>query len=59
MFKCPNCENDKFTAQQRCYHDVVVDGDNNFIEDKGIYESETTYGPYYCTECDFEIEEID
>ena len=53
------CGNDKFNAHQQCYHDVVVDGDNHFQEDKGIYESETPYGPYTCTKCDKEYPELE
>lgn len=57
MAKC-ECGNNKFVAHQRCYHDIVVDGSNNFESDKGIYESETPYGPYTCTECDKEYDEL-
>jgi len=56
-FKC-ECGNDKFTAHQQCYHDIIVDNCNSFQEDKGIYESNTPYGPYECTECDKEYEEL-
>jgi len=49
--KCPKCGGTRFMAHQQCYHDVIVDGDNNFEEDKGIYESNHPYGPYSCIEC--------
>jgi hypothetical protein len=45
------CGNNEFSASQRCYHDVVVDGENNWVRDEGVSESETPYGPYTCTKC--------
>ena len=63
--KCA-CGNDKFYAHQECRVDVVVDEDNTFLEnlinDKdlgdSVYDSGTPYGPYQCTECGKEHEEI-
>lgn len=55
--KC-ECGNDKFVAHQQCYHDIIVDGNGNFESDKGIYESNSPYGPFTCTECDKEYEEL-
>jgi hypothetical protein len=52
------CGNDKFTAHQVVYHDVTVDEHGTFIKDEGIYESNTPYGPFTCTECDKEYEEL-
>jgi len=53
------CGCDKFHAHQICRHDVVVNGDNLFCEDKGIYDSETPYGPFTCDKCGKEYDEID
>ena len=57
--KCKICGNEKFTAHQQAYHDILVDGDNDFIEDMGIYESEHPYGPYCCARCGAEYDELD
>lgn len=64
--KCSVCDNEKFYAHQVCRVDIVVDGDNDFVEnlisDKAlgdsVYDSETPYGPYTCTECGEEFEEL-
>lgn len=53
-----SCGNTKFSAHQVCYHDVVVDSNNNFDRNIAIYESENPYGPYYCTECGAEYDEL-
>jgi rubredoxin len=52
------CGNTRFMAHQLCRHDVVVDGSNNFERDDGIYDSETPYGPYQCTQCNAEYDEL-
>jgi hypothetical protein len=48
--KC-KCGNNEFVGRQNCYHDVVVDGDNNWVKDVKVTDSNTPYGPYYCTKC--------
>ena len=55
--KC-ECGNNKFYAHQRCYHDVIVDGNNFFEEDVSISVAETPYGTYTCTECGKQYEEL-
>lgn len=62
--KC-ECGNKKFNAHQVCHVDIVVDGDNSFLENPGgkgmeanVYESGTPFGPYSCTECGKEYSEI-
>jgi len=58
MKKC-KCGCEKFYAHQVCRVDIVVDGDNSFLDnlisDKelgdSVYDSGTPYGPYTCTEC--------
>ena len=56
--KCPKCGNNEFDAHQRAYHDIVVDGNNMFLRDENIYESETPYGPYTCTKCETVYDEL-
>jgi|ETNmetMinimDraft_8_1059916.scaffolds.fasta_scaffold751084_1 hypothetical protein len=51
MAKCLECENTSFRAHQRCYHDVTVDENNNFLDNIEIYMTEKPYGPYTCTKC--------
>ena len=58
--KCPKCGNDQtFTAHQVSRHDIIIDSNGHFLEDKGIYDSETPYGPFSCTECDHEFDQDD
>jgi hypothetical protein len=52
------CGNDTFTAHQRAWHDVIVNSNGDFIEDKGVYESEPPYGPFYCTKCEMRYDEL-
>lgn len=59
MNACPFCGNIAFSAHQQSYHDVIVDKDNTFVMDAGVYESEDPYGPYTCTMCGAEFDELD
>ena len=61
-FKC-ECGNDQFYAHQVCHLDVKVDGDNMFLNNEpndksACYEAGTPFGPYTCTKCGKETEEI-
>lgn len=56
--KCEDCGSEEFTAHQKTRHDIIVDGRNNFKEDCGIYDAETPYGPYTCTVCGKEYEDL-
>lgn len=58
MSKCTKCGNGRFYASQRCYHDIVVDANGEWIEDIAISDAEKPYGPYICTECDESFEEL-
>lgn len=64
MRKC-TCGNDKFYAHQACYLDVIVDGDNHFEDnamktaEESVYESDDPYGPYTCTKCGKEYDEVE
>lgn len=52
MFKCPNCGSTAFIAHQIVRMDVVMDGDNEYVDSVSpdcaadIYDSEEPYGPY-------------
>jgi hypothetical protein len=64
--KC-ECGNDKFYAHQKCRVDIIVDEYNSFLDnlvsDKelgdSVYDSETPYGPYTCTECGKVYDELE
>lgn len=69
--KC-KCGNEEFYAHQLCRLTVIVDGNKHFLSnpvrmnpDTGvleeywdIYDAETPYGPYECTACGREYDEI-
>lgn len=63
--KCPFCNGNEFTAHQVCHMDILVDGDNRFLAnpngtaDTNIYESQEPFGPYTCTTCGAEFENLD
>jgi len=46
-----SCGNTRFTARQRCYHDVIVNSSNVFERDFSISDAERPCGPYCCTRC--------
>jgi len=46
-------------AHQQCCHDVIVDSGNIFVREDGVYDTEHPYGPYYCTQCDAEYEDLE
>lgn len=61
--KC-ECGNNEFSGHQQVYVDVVVDEHGNFdrnlcesIEDS-IYEAGRPYGPFTCTKCGKEYEDL-
>lgn len=53
------CGNKRFTASQRCYHDVIVNESGIFEENISIFESERPYGPFRCTKCGAVYEYLD
>lgn len=61
---CKKCGNDEFEAHQRVYMDVIVDQYGEFIANAGeddspsIYEHERPYGPFTCTKCGEEYDEL-
>lgn len=54
------CGNDEFYAHQVVRMDIIVDKDNYFVKglENGIYDSEIPYGPYTCTKCGKEYDEL-
>ena len=58
------CGNSSFFARQVIRTDIIVDDDNNFLQNTfcenevSIYDSEAPYGPYTCTKCGKEYEEL-
>ena len=61
---CPHCGHDKFHASQQVYVNVLVSGNNHFLEntsqnmEDSVYEASNPYGPYTCQKCDLELEEL-
>ena len=56
--KC-RCGNDSFFAHQLMRHDVIVDAGGVFLKDQGVYDAEHPYGPFACTECGAEYDELE
>ena len=57
------CGNDKFKAHQVCYIEIIVNKNNrwesNYPNDKFCcYNSYAPFGPYKCTKCGKEYDEI-
>ena len=59
------CGNDRFHANQVCYHEIIVDewgdfekNDDSVYED-GIYDADTPHGPYICTKCGAEYDSLE
>lgn len=52
------CGGTEFTASQKCYHDIRVNGDNTFIKEIEISQADSPYGPYTCTQCGAEYDEL-
>lgn len=57
-FKCA-CGNNRFYAHQVCHHDIIVNEYGIFEESKEIYYSGCPFGPFTCTECGAEYEEME
>jgi len=72
-FKC-ECGNKEFVARQVCHVDIIVNGNNQFERNAvmdshkpeqtigdmegSIYQAGTPYGPYTCTKCGTDYDEI-
>lgn len=60
MGTCCKCGFNRFIAHQLVRMDVIVD-ENNYFEESvegGIYDCETPYGPYTCTNCGAEYDSL-
>jgi hypothetical protein len=60
--KC-ECGNDKFYAHQVCRMDVIVNEHNDWEknspdDNSACYDADSPYGPYRCTKCNKEYEEL-
>jgi len=64
MMLCPKCNSDIFYAHQIVRLDIIVDkhGDwfKNIHEDvtQDIHDSGTPYGPFTCTNCGHQFDEL-
>lgn len=62
--RCKCCNGTRFIAHQVVRMDVMVDEKNNFIgnlfggAESHIYDAGTPYGPYTCTDCGAEYDEL-
>jgi len=61
--KVCECGNAEFYAHQVCHLDVVVNGNNDWQrnspdDNSACYESGTPFGPYTCTKCGKEYDDI-
>jgi len=62
MARC-SCGHGEFYAHQLCRMDIVCDGGGNWIrntpsDDSSCYDAENPYGPFTCTKCRKEYEEL-
>ena len=61
---CKKCGNSELIAHQVPRADIVVDGNNNFLRnmecglDASVYDAGKPYGPYTCTRCGEEYDEL-
>lgn len=51
MRVCPKCNGDRFLTTGIELHDWVVDGNGEFIEDDGCFDSKLGGGCWECTNC--------
>lgn len=62
--QCVQCGNDTYYARQQIYVDVIVDSDGDFMDNlnddlsSSVYEVGRPYGPFECTQCGKEYDEI-
>ena len=63
--KCKNCGNDRFIGHQIIRAEVIVDENGKFYDnlecglEAAIYDSERPYGPFTCTKCGSEYDELE
>lgn len=52
------CGNQEFFATQRVYETCKVTEENDWIETLSTDEADKPYGPYVCTKCNREYDEL-
>ena len=63
-FECPNCKNSSFYGMKHLIISIIIDEDGEEKYDHGgnlndcVEEWLKTNGPYKCTECHHEYEEL-
>ena len=55
---CPHCGNQFWYATEREYHTIIVNENGDFCEDVSCDDVEIPYGPFSCTKCGYQREEI-
>lgn len=58
---CLNCGHKEFSARQKKYMDIVVDGNNSWIRNQSeeATDAENPYGPYECLNCEEEYDDLE
>lgn len=65
MKRCKICGNDRFVGHQAVRLEVITDGEGDFMDnmpegaESAIYDSSSPYGPFTCTKCGEEYDELD
>jgi len=61
-YSCKKCGGERFYGHQVCRMDVIVDGENNYLEpmtpkniSADVYDSSKPYGSYTCVKCNEEV----
>lgn len=52
------CGNDRFYAGQRCHYSVIVDEYGTWEENVCCEDSDDPYGPFTCTKCSKEYDDL-
>lgn len=56
--KACECGNQEFSGHQVTRSDVRVDQDGDWLSSGEVYDSEDPYGPFHCTRCEKEYEDV-
>lgn len=54
-----NCGHNRFYARQETHDDIIVDQDNNWFDTIEIYYAGTPFGPYVCTNCGAQYDDLE
>ncbi len=57
MLVC-ECGGKEFYARQVATMDVITDGNGNWIKNMEVSAADKPYGPFTCTKCEKEYEEL-